>query len=264
MRGPKEAQLASGRGLRPSGRRRLAVVTAAVLAALLSGCASATSAPASSGASSRTTTRDRVTTTLASRGAAEAVLTLTRDVPVEDEALLAPSSAVEPDAPDWLICRDSYASESLLLSRHWVWVSRGASPNVPLFSVEMDTYKSPAATAEAMGELRHAMASCPDTFVDYPGGEPIKWAFAKAPGGSWPDARGVERLVVAASVVARSGSDARPVDDLNVYLRKGRYLCWLNFYADSSPNALVPIDESTTVESVVRLFADKLATLGGA
>jgi hypothetical protein len=152
------------------------------------------------------------------------------------------------------LCNARYPSERLRSARlQLVDVNAGGDASL---STEAVLYRSPAAAAQALTEIRAARAHCPSTPVASPvDGTREQTQFKAAPDGSWPDTPTVERL--AYRMVTTANGQSSPL--VTVYLRRGRALLGLYFPA---PNGAQPaVAGKSSIESIVGLFEQRMAAL---
>ena len=152
------------------------------------------------------------------------------------------------------LCNARYPSERLRSARLQL-VDVGAGGDASL-STEAVLYRSPAAAAQALTEIRAARAHCPSKPVASPvDGTREQTRFEAAPDGSWPHTPTVERL--AYRMVTTANGQSNPL--VTVYLRRGRALLGLYFPA---PNGAQPaVAGKSSIESIDGLFERRMAAL---
>jgi hypothetical protein len=155
------------------------------------------------------------------------------------------------------LCNGTFPSEQLRTARLQVAVVDNSAATT-VFSTEAVLYRNPAATAQGFAELRRVRAACPNTPVVSPVHEDTATTtFKAAPDGTWPQTPTVDRQ--AYSFVSTTAAPRQSTASIAVYLRRGRVLMGLYFVHPNGPPT--PVAGQTTIEGIVRVFAQRLAQL---
>jgi hypothetical protein len=126
-----------------------------------------------------------------------------------------------------------------------------------VLSTEAVLYSTPAATAQALAELRAVAAKCPSTPVTSPVGEPtVTTHFNAAPDAAWPQTPTVERAAFDFNATDSSGQAQHSVA---VYLRRGRALIGVYFAQPDAPQS--ELSGQSGMAGIVGVFANRLAQL---
>jgi len=153
------------------------------------------------------------------------------------------------------LCNGKFPSEALRAARLQDALLDGQG--MEQLSTEAVLYKDPAATEQALNELKKVVASCPSKPVASPVGEPtVTTKFDPAPDAAWASVPTVDRQAYSFTTTDQSG---KSFPGLAVYLRRGRALIGLYF---AQPATAQPaISGQTTIPGIVNLFATRLAQL---
>ena len=152
------------------------------------------------------------------------------------------------------LCNGTFATEKLRVAR--LQVAELDSAQRLLLSTEAVTYRNATATRSAFAELRKVTAACPHAPVKSPVKEgTAETRFNAPPDKAWPQTPSVERLAYS-FVTTAAGTKTTSIA---VYLRRGRVLLGLYFPKPDDPQPAV--DGKTSVESIVGLFAARMAHL---
>ena len=152
------------------------------------------------------------------------------------------------------LCNGTYPSEKLRRAR--LQVAAVDQQGDSALSTEAVLYATPADAAQAIAEVRAKAASCPNSPVVSPVGEPtVTTKFNAPPDGAWPSVPGVDR---AAYDFVTTDSSGKSSPSVAVYLRRGRALLGIYFPAPDTPPS---IGGQNTIEGVVNLFATRMAQL---
>ena len=183
------------------------------------------------------------------------------DVPAGYSVTLLPGGNMVAGQVTLDLCNGTYASEALRTARRQVDLTDQTSKL--WLSTEAVLYGSSSDTAQAFTELKARAANCPPGFLQPPPGEAglpaTKTVFNPAPDGSWPATSGVERLAYDFTTTDQQGNTD---NSIAVYLRRGRALLGVYF---AVPQGTQPaVAGKTTVEGIVGLFEQRLASLPGA
>jgi hypothetical protein len=153
------------------------------------------------------------------------------------------------------LCNGTFPSESLRTARLQV-AAADDQGNTDL-STEAVLYQNPAATAQAFTELKSVAASCPNSPVQSPVGEPtVTTKFNAPPDSAWAQVPTVDRLAYDFVSTDTSGQAQHSVA---VYLRRGRVLMGIYFPAPDGAQAAVR--GQTTLEGITNIFATRMAQL---
>lgn len=155
------------------------------------------------------------------------------------------------------LCGAAFPSEALRVARRQVGVFTGQRQ---FFSTEAVLYRSPAARAQAISEVIHAIATCPTGFVHshVTSEPPLKTSFAPPPDGGWPPTAGIDRLALDLTLSDQAGNSDHEVE---VFLSRGSLLLGLYF---QMPQQEPEIAAQTTIEGVVGIFARRILSLPAA
>lgn len=158
------------------------------------------------------------------------------------------------EQPTLDLCNGTFPSESLRTARLQDAVVNEAVEVV--LSTEAVLYRNTAAAEQAFAELGTVAATCPDTPVRSPVGEPaVTTKFNAAPDGDWPQTPTVNRKAYDFTTVDAAGETAHYVA---VYLQRGRALMGVYF---PRPEAVPAVAGKTDVRGVVEVFAGRMAAL---
>ena len=153
------------------------------------------------------------------------------------------------------LCNGTFPSEALRTARLQV-AAFAANGNAPL-STEAVLYRSAAAGAKAMAELREVAAKCPDKPVVSPVGEPtVVTKFNAPPDTKWGNTPNVHRPAYDVTATNPTGQSSHSVV---VYLRRGRVLMGIYFWRPDAPQSFFA--DKTTIGDIVRVFESRLAGL---
>ncbi len=179
------------------------------------------------------------------------------DVPAGVSVFVIPGGdQVGADQPTLDLCNGTYPSESLRTAR--LQVAAATSSSATVLSTEAVLYRSPAAAAQALSELRSVSAKCPDTPVTSPVGEPtVTTTFGSAPDVGWSATPGVERQAYDVTSTDQSGQSEHSVA---VYLRRGRVLLAL-YLPRGAGTPQVDVSGKTALSDISASFAARLARL---
>ncbi len=154
------------------------------------------------------------------------------------------------------LCNGTYPSEALRTARLQVAASTASGDT--LLSTEAVLYRSPAAAAQALSELRSVTARCPDRPVTSPVGEPTTTTtFGPAPDTGWPNTPGVQRQAYDVTSTDQSGQSDHSVA---IYLRRGRVLLAL-YVPRNAGRAGADVDGKTSLPDITTTFATRLERL---
>jgi hypothetical protein len=158
-------------------------------------------------------------------------------------------------APTLDLCNGSFPSESLRTGRVQVTAFDGTA--MAVMSTEAVLYRNPAATEQAFSELRSVAANCPSTPVTSPVGDPTAmFQFNPPPDGQWAATPSVTRLAYDFTSIDELGATDHSVA---VYLRRGRVLVGVYFFAPDSPQ--ITVAGQNTIERIAAVFGGRLANL---
>ncbi len=186
--------------------------------------------------------------------ALETLIVTPDDVPSTADVVVFPGG-VGLNQPTLDLCNGRYPSESRRTARiqDAVLDAQGAL----VFSTEAVLYGDSTGTTQAFAELQSVVAACPPTPVQGPTGEPpVTTTFNAAPDAGWRQVPTVNRRAYDLTTVDGTGERRRIVA---VYLQRGRVLLGLYFSRPEGPQ--VAVEGQTTVESIVNLFAGRVAAL---
>jgi hypothetical protein len=166
---------------------------------------------------------------------------------------LLPDGNVVAGKPTLELCNGTFPSESLRSER--LQVAAVDARGDPLLSTEAVLYTSPAAAMQAFSELTTVAASCADTPLVSPVGDPtVTTVSGTAPDAAWPQTPTVERLAYSVTTTNQTGRSQKSVA---VYLRRGRAV--LGIYFLMSDGAQPSIVGQTAIPDIVTLFANRIA-----
>jgi hypothetical protein len=124
-------------------------------------------------------------------------------------------------------------------------------------STEAVLYQNPAATAQAFSELKSVAATCPNSPVRSPVGEPtVTTKFNAPPDASWAQVPTVDRQ---AYDFVSTDSTGQAQHSVAVYLRRGRVL--MGIYFPEPDGAQSPVRGQTTLAGITNVFANRMAQL---
>jgi hypothetical protein len=153
------------------------------------------------------------------------------------------------------LCNGTFPSESLRTAR--LQVAGADDQGAVVLSTEAVLYKSTAAAAQALSELKSTAASCPAAPVVSPVGEPsVETHFNAVPDGAWPQVATVDRVAFDFVSTDPLGQSRHYV---TAYLRRGRALMGVYFSQPDGPQPAV--DGQTTIPGIVNIFATRMAKL---
>jgi hypothetical protein len=156
-------------------------------------------------------------------------------------------------APTLDLCNGTYPSETRRVARLQVAAQQSS------FSTEAVLYDSAGGTAQAFTELRGVAAKCPASPVVSPVGEQtVTTHFNSPPDASWPSTSGVERLAYDFTATDSQGNTVRSIA---VYMRRGR--AFIGVYFAAATGAQLTVDGQSTIPTIVKVFADRMAKLSG-
>lgn len=189
-----------------------------------------------------------------SASALESLIVTPDDVPATADVIIYPGG-VGLDQPTLDLCNGRYPSESRRTARIQDAVLDPQGTLV--LSTEAVLYGDSGGTTQAFEELQSVVAGCPTTPVQGPAGDPpVTTTFNAAPDAGWREVPTVNRRAYDLTTVDGTGQRRRTVA---VYLQRGRVL--LGVYFSRPEGTQIAVDGQTTMESIVNLFAGRVAAL---
>lgn len=189
-----------------------------------------------------------------SLAALAALVVQPEDVPSTADVVVFPGG-IGLTQPTLDLCNGTYPSESRRTAR--VQDAVLDAQGTLVFSTEAVLYGDSAGTTQAFAELRSVTAACPSTPVQSPVGQgSATTTFQAPPDSAWPQTASVNRLAYDLTTDDGTGRTRRTVA---VYLQRGRALLGLYFSQPDRPQ--LPVEGRTTIESIVGLFAARVAAL---
>jgi hypothetical protein len=190
-----------------------------------------------------------------SASALESLIVTPDDVPSTADVIVFPGG-VGLGQPTLDLCNGRYPSESRRTAR--IQDAVLDAQGTVVFSTEAVLYGDSGGTTQAFEELQSVVAACPSTPVQGPTGDPpVTTTFTAAPpDAGWRQVPTVNRRAYDLTIVDERGQRRRTVA---VYLQRGRVL--LGIYFSRPEGAQLAVGGQTTIESIVNLFAGRVAAL---
>ena len=185
--------------------------------------------------------------------ALESLVVQPEDVPAAARVVVFPGG-IGLNQPTLDLCDGRYPSESRRTAR--VQDAVLDPQGLVVLSTEAVLYGDSGGTTQAFSELQSVVAACPSTPVPRPTGGSTTTTFAPPPDADWPQTPTVNRLAFDLTINEPANPPRRLIA---VYLQRGRAL--LGVYFSQPDGQQLPVEGQTTIEGIVRVFADRLAAL---